>query len=343
MSITCHENEQGTIWCCWSQSGGQVMNSMECVCISVHNILNDAKACASKWLLTRDHQPLWLYRMPSVYALTAIPWKKRIPELTSAAIFLKSQGMPQGIAAAHPIALPSCHVALLCPASSASCKYSTNYCIQLDVQRTIASTSSSWQFSTLIVPDCCFDLFVLTPSSLQMYYTDNWFRFKLNCFGVIHAPGSPRLGWLLHTWPARMEKKQSMDNANFYWPSEVGLLDPVQKLLHMLNWTYTLHIDTYWFIYIPTHSSAKLAWLRCQYATLIQYAHCASLKLALSRRELFSHDNAFRKSLESLPRIPCGFKCSLSRCYRCPEVPCTSPRHSSCLFLPQLTGLCRIL
>lgn len=87
--------------------------------IYMHQILNDAEVYASTWLLSKDHQPLRLYRKPSVYALTATPWKKHIPELTSAAIFLKREcGMPQAIAAAHPIALQSCHVALLRPASS---------------------------------------------------------------------------------------------------------------------------------------------------------------------------------------------------------------------------------
>lgn len=46
-------------------------------------------------------------------------------------------GMPQAIAAAHPIALQSCHVALLRPASS-------------QILHSIASTSNAWQFSTLI-------------------------------------------------------------------------------------------------------------------------------------------------------------------------------------------------
>jgi len=40
---------------------------------------------------------------------------------------------------------------------------------------------------------------------------------------------------------------------------------------------------------------------------LIQYTHCASLKLALRKQELFWHDKFLPCS-----RIPCGFNCSPS-------------------------------
>lgn len=85
----------------------------------MHQILNDAEAYASIWLLSKDHQPLRLYRKRSVYALTATPWKKHIPELTSAAIFLKSQGMWN--ATSDSSSSPHCP-SILSRGAAASCK-----------------------------------------------------------------------------------------------------------------------------------------------------------------------------------------------------------------------------
>lgn len=89
----------------------------------MHQILNDAEVYASTWLLTKDHQPPRLYRMPSVYALTATPWKKHIPELTSQAIFLKSQGMRN--ATSDSSSSPHCP-SILSRGAAASCKQSNS-------------------------------------------------------------------------------------------------------------------------------------------------------------------------------------------------------------------------
>lgn len=133
-------------------------------------------------------------------------------------------GMPQAIAAAHPIALQSCHVALLRPASS-------------QILHSIASTSNAWQFSTLIYRSWLLLWPVRVDSKfLTMHYTIGFNRIALvSSTRAVHVWGDFSTHGL-QEWKRNQAWTPLISIGPSRWACQI-LSYPVQKLLHSPNWT----------------------------------------------------------------------------------------------------------